>query len=94
MDKNQNNKTMKTPLGDIPGKTDEEPAAGLGRVALLELEHVAARLSHRRHLGDHRQVVDHEPNLDNKINVFVSVGDPYPEDLHVFGPPGSGSISL
>jgi hypothetical protein len=24
---------------------------------------------------------------------MVSVGDPDPQDLHVFGPPGSGSIS-
>jgi hypothetical protein len=28
-----------------------------------------------------------------KISVFTSVGDPDPQDPHVFGPPGSGSIS-
>ena len=47
----------------LPREADEKPAARLGRVALQQLEHVAARLGHRRHLGDDRQVVDDEGDL-------------------------------
>jgi hypothetical protein len=32
-----------------------------------------------------------DPELDP--DPLVSVGDPDPQDLHVYGPPGSGSIS-
>jgi hypothetical protein len=49
--------------GLLPGQTDEKSAAGLGAVALQELEHVAAGLGHGGHLGDDRKVVDHEANL-------------------------------
>lgn len=40
------------------GQTDQETARCLSRVSLQQLEHVSARLCHRRHFGDDGQVVD------------------------------------
>jgi hypothetical protein len=48
---------------EAPRKADEEAARGLGGGALGQLEHVAAGLADRSHLGDHRKVVDHEADL-------------------------------
>ena len=50
--------------GLFPRQTDEKTTAGLRGVALLQLEHVAARLADRGHLGDHRQVVDNKADLE------------------------------
>ena len=47
----------------VPWKTDEESSRGLGRVSLLQLEHVATGLAHSSHLSDDGQVMDHEANL-------------------------------
>ena len=47
----------------LPRQADEESTTSLSRVALQQLEHVAARLGHAGHLGDHRQVVNDEGHL-------------------------------
>ena len=47
----------------FPRQADEKTSAGLSRVALEKLEHVAAGLGHGGHLGDDGQVVDDEGDL-------------------------------
>ena len=47
----------------LPGQADEESSGRLCGVTLEELEHVAAGLGDRSHLGDDGQVVDDEAHL-------------------------------
>lgn len=44
-------------------QADEQPSGRFGRVALQQLEHVAASLCNGCHFRNHRQVVDHKRNL-------------------------------
>ena len=45
----------------------QQPAAGLGAVALHQLEHAARGPRHRRHARDHGQRVQHEPDLGHLV---------------------------
>ena len=45
------------------GEADEKSSGRLSGVTLEKLEHVAAGLGHRGHLGDDGQVVDDEAHL-------------------------------
>lgn len=47
----------------LPRQAYQQASGGFGRVALQQLEHVAARLGHSCHFGDHGQVVDNKGHL-------------------------------
>jgi len=71
--------------------------AGQESVQQPDPEHVPAGARQRRSQARHhahalrRRAQDHTRGNNTQVRVFISVPDP--PDPHVFGPPGSGSIS-